>query len=371
MWLNRGVCPPEVRLPVAASDSGEERDDVITIGIDPHKTSVTAAALGPGNEILAHRRLAYTAKTATQLLAWADRWPERSWAVEGAAGLGLGVAQQLVAAGERVVDVPAKLAARARLLGPGSGRKTDLADAVSVSMVASGQINLRQVDREDDAVVLRLLSDRRDDLVAERTRTLNRLHVLLRDLAPGGAPRDLSTPEASRFLAATRPVTAADIERKRIARALLDDLRRSDRQLKAIGKTIETTVAATSTTLTEVFGIGAVLAAKIAGHTGDITRFASKAHFASYSGTAPIEASSGDLRRHRLNRSGNRQLNTALHTAALCQIRSPGPGQDHYRRKLAELKSPREAQRSLKRQLSNVVYRHLLNDHRRRHAAHD
>ena len=344
---------------------------MITIGIDPHKTSVTAAALDPVGETVGHRRVACTAKTADQLIGWADAWPDRRWAVEGASGLGRGVAQQLIAAGEQVIDVPAKLAARARLLGSGSSRTSDLVDAVSVGSVALYNSKLRTVEREDEAVVLRLLSDRRDDLVSERTRTVNRLHVLLRDLVPGGARRDLSTLQAGRFLSGIRPLTTVDIERKRIARALLEDLRRADRQLRAISTTIETAVAASNSSLTEVFGIGPVLAAKIAGHTGDITRFASKAHFASYSGTAPIEASSGDLRRHRLNRRGNRQLNTALHTAAVCQIRSPGPGQDHYRRKLAELKTTKEAQRSLKRQLSNVVYRHLVDDHRRRQLTFD
>ena len=344
---------------------------MITIGIDPHKASITAAALDPASELLGQRRLAYTAQTAQQLLVWAERWPDRIWAVEGAAGLGHGVAQQLLAAGERVLDVPAKLAARARLLDSGSSRKTDLVDAVSVASVALHNVKLRHVEAEDQTVVLRLLSDRRDDLVSERTRTLNRLHVLLRELAPGGARRDLTTLAASRFLSTIRPLTPTDNERKRIAKALLNDLRRADRQVKAISKTIEATIAASDTTLTEVFGIGAVLAAKIAGHAGDITRFPSKAHFASYSGTAPIEASSGELRRHRLNRGGNRQLNTALHTAAICQIRSSGPGQDHYRRKLAELKSAKEAQRSLKRQLANVVYRHLLNDHNRPRPARD
>ncbi len=344
---------------------------MITIGIDPHKTSITAAALDPASELLGQQRLPCAADTAQQLVVWAERWPDRTWAVEGAAGLGHGVAQQLLAAGERVLDVPAKLAARARLLNSGSTRKTDLVDALAVAAVALHNGKLRHVEPEDETVVLRLLSDRRDDLVAERTRTLNRLHVLLRDLAPGGARCNLTTLEASRFLSAIRPLTLADSERKRIARALLDDLRRADRQVKAISKTIEAAVAASNTTLTEVFGIGAVLAAKIAGHAGDISRFPSKAHFASYSGTAPIEASSGDLRRHRLNRGGNRQLNTALHTAAICQIRSAGRGQDHYRRKLAELKSTKEAQRSLKRQLSNVVYRHLLADHHRRRPIRD
>ena len=123
---------------------------------------------------------------------------------------------------------------------------------------------------------------------------------------------------------------------------------------------------AARSSLPEVLGIGFILAAKIIGHAGDITRFASKAHFASYTGTAPVEASSGDVRRHRLNRAGNRQLNSALHTAAIVQVYRGGSGRDHYERKIAELKTRREAQRSLKRQLSNVVYRHLLEDHARR-----
>lgn len=355
---------PEVRLPVAVPLT--ERCDVVIIGIDPHKASITAAAVGPATEALGHCRVPTTTKTADRLLAWASAWPERVWAVEGASGLGHGVAQQLVAAGERVLDVPAKLAARARLLGSGSGRKTDRTDALSVAAVAAHSSRLRQVHAEDHAVVLRLLSDHRDDVVAQRTRTMNRLQVLLRDLTPGGAPRQLSTIAATQFLAKVRPMTPADVERKRVARDLIADVRRADRQLKTMGKRIDLAVAESGSTLPEVAGIGAVLAAKIVGHAGDITRFPSKAHFASYTGTAPIEASSGDIRRHRLNRAGNRQLNTALHTAAIVQVRDGGPGQEHYHRKIAELKTEKEAQRSLKRQLSNVVYRHLIEDHRRR-----
>jgi transposase len=338
---------------------------MIVIGIDPHKASVTAAALGPDSAKLDHRRLACTTKTAAHLIGWAEAWPERLWAVEGAAGLGHGVAQQLVAAGERVVDVPAKLAARARLLGSGSARKTDLADAVSVASVAIHNPKLSTVTAEDHSVVLRLLSDRRDDVVSQRTRTMNRLQVFLRDLVPGGAPRDLSTSVATAFLARIRPMTPADEQRKEIARDLLDDIRRADRQLKVLAKTIAEDVTASGTTLPEIQGVGSILAAKIIGHTGDITRFESKSHFASYTGTAPVEDSSGDVRRHRLNRAVNRQLNTALHTAAIVQARDGGPGREHYDRKIGQLKTPKEAQRSLKRQLANVVYRHLVDDHQR------
>jgi transposase len=118
-------------------------------------------------------------------------------------------------------------------------------------------------------------------------------------------------------------------------------------------------------TLTDVHGLGPVLAAKILAHSGDITRFPSRHHYASYCGTAPIEASSGDQRRHRLSRAGNRQLNAAVHVIAVCQARDPGPGRNHYQRKLTESKTPAEARRSLKRQLSNIIYKRLLADHQR------
>jgi transposase len=336
---------------------------VITIGIDPHKRSLTAAALDSNSRLLSQLRVPTTGQAAQQLLTWAAAWPERRWAVEGATGLGRGIAQLLVAAGEPVLDVPAKLAARARLLGTSSARKTDLADAASVATAAIHHRRLRPVLLEDHTVILRLLSDRRDDLVAERTRTLSRLHVLLADLHPGGATRELSATRAAAVLRQVRPVTVVAVERKRIARELLADVRRLDRQVKTASQTIRTAVREHGTTLTEVFGVGAVLAAKLLGHAGDITRFPDRDHFASYSGTAPVEASSGDVRRHRLNRGGNRQLNTALHLIAVCQIRDPSPGQAYYQRKLVEAKTPEEARRSLKRHLANVVYGHLIADH--------
>jgi transposase len=325
---------------------------------------LTAAALDPHSRLLAELRLPATSQAGRQLLAWAEQWPERRWAVEGAGGLGRGVAQLLVGAGESVLDVPAKLAARARLLSTSSARKTDLADACSVAAAALHHRRLRPVALEDQTVIFRLLSDRRDDLVAERTRTLSRLHVLLADLHPGGANRELTATRAAALLRQLRPVTAVDVERKRITRELLADVRRLDRQVKTASQAIGQAVREHGTTLTEVFGVGPVLAAKLLGHAGDVTRFPDRDHFASYTGTAPVEASSGDVRRHRLNRAGNRQLNTALHLIAVCQIRDPSPGQAYYRRKLIEAKTPEEARRSLKRHLANVVYSHLVTDHR-------
>jgi transposase len=148
---------------------------MITIGIDPHKSTLTAVGLSPDGTILGTVRLSVNTATPQELMAFADRWPQRRWAVEGAAGLGLGIAQKLAARGEDVVDVPATLAARARLLSPGHGRKTDANDAATVALVAQHRPRLRQVTPEDLASVIRLVSDHRDDLVAEHTSGLNRL----------------------------------------------------------------------------------------------------------------------------------------------------------------------------------------------------
>jgi transposase len=161
---------------------------VITIGIDPHKASLTAVAVDPSGTPLGRRRLLVHAGTLSQLVAWAAGWPVRRFAVEGAYGLGRPIAQQLAAAGEQVWDVPATLAARARLLNSGGGRKTNAADAASVAQVALHNPRLRVVTGEDQTTILRLLTERRDDLAGERTRILNRLHGLLRDLVPGLPP---------------------------------------------------------------------------------------------------------------------------------------------------------------------------------------
>jgi transposase len=335
---------------------------VITIGIDPHKSSHTAVALDPTGRIVGEMRVPASKATHGRLMRWAERWPDRTWAVEGAAGLGHLLAQRLVASEETVLDVPATLAARARLLARGHGRKTDGIDAASVARVAQSQPDLRRVGPEDHSMVLRLLSDRRDELTAERRRVVNRLHHLLRDLLPGGAPTELSAAAASGMLNRIRPRTAVDLERKVMARALVADLRRTDRALVENRARCTAAVAASGTSLTSVFGISDVLATKILGHVGDVSRFGSADRFASYSGTAPIEVSSGEVTRHRLSRNGNRALNNALHLAARVQTMYPGPGRDHYQRKLTEHKSSREALRSLKRQFAKVVYRHLVAD---------
>ena len=339
---------------------------MITIGIDPHKTSHTAVALDETGDTRGELRVLADDWMLARLRAWASDWPQRVWAIEGVAGLGRLLAQQLAAAGETVVDVPSALAARTRVLQRGHGRKTDGIDARSIAIVAQHHDELLPIGADERSGVLRLLSDRRDELTSERRRAVNRLHRLLRDLRPGGAPRQLSAQRAAQLLATIKPSGAVDIERKAMARQLIADVRRIDRALLDNRRRCAQAVAASGTTLTEVFGISEVLAAKILGHTGDITRFANADHYASYTGTAPIEVSSGEQSRHRLSRAGNRSLNHALHLAARVQTMHPGPGRTHYERKQAEHKTSTEALRSLKRQLAKVVYRHLRDDHAHR-----
>ncbi|MFE2070177.1 IS110 family transposase [Streptomyces sp. NPDC059467] len=373
VWLDRGMnvcdryfksgCPPHTS-PLRVQTGMR----VITIGIDPHKSSHTAVAVDGAGHKTGQRRFVVNAGTFTQLMRWCEPWPERRFAIEGAGGLGRALAQQLAAAGEDVVDVPSTLSARARLLATGGDRKTDPADALHVAQVAPFRQDLRKVTPEDQSTILRLLTERHDDLVNERTHTTNRLHAVLRDLLPGGAPTGLSADKAATLMKGIRPITATDNCRRDIARDLLAHLRRLDRQAKANEAQIRDALAASQTTLTSLPGLGTVLAARILGHIGDIDRFPTEHHFASYVGAAPLDASSGKNIRHRLNTGGNRALNSALHIIAVCQIRNPGRGQDYYLRKIAEGKTPAEARRALKRRLSNVVYRIMKRD-RRSHLA--
>jgi transposase len=334
----------------------------VTIGVDPHKASHTAAALDEHGQLLDQQRFPATAGGYQTLRRWAGSWTQRCWAVEGAGGMGRALAQQLVADRERVVDVPAKLAARVRVLSTGHGRKTDPVDAVSIAVAAQSAPGLRQVTVEDHAVVLHLLTNRREDLVGMRTQTLNRLHRLLADLIPAGAGRNLTADGAAALLRQVRPTGAPASTRRQLAAELISDVRVLDRRIKAVEQRITTAVAQSKTSLVDLFGVGPVLAAKLLGEVGDIGRFASKHHFAAHTGTAPLEASSGQVVRHRLSRAGNRKLNHALYLMAIVQIRHPTAGQAYYRRKRAEGKAPKEALRCLKRRLSDAVYRSLLAD---------
>jgi transposase len=335
----------------------------VLIGVDPHKVSVAVAAVDEATGELLERASFPQDRTGLRRLdRWARRFPERRWAVENAGGLGRHLAMRLAAADESVVDVPPKLSARVRVLSSGNARKNDGLDALATALAASRNERPAAVDAEGSSEAMRLLSERREDLVAERTRALNRLHALLRDLLPGGVARSLSADRAARILRSIRPKGASTRLRRRLASEVLRDVRMLDRKIANLNGRIEAEVEASGTTLTEIFGVGPILAATIIGAVGDVGRFPSKGHFASYSGTAPVEASSGKVVRHRLSLAGNRKLNYALHMVAVCQARSDARGGAYYRKKLAEGKSRKEALRCLKRRVSDAVFRSLVAD---------
>jgi transposase len=209
------------------------------------------------------------------------------------------------------------------------------------------------------------LVKRHRDLGRLRNKAACRLHVLLMELHPGGMAKEMTVTRANDLLDWAVIADAMTEHRVAVGRELVADIDRYDEQMTASRKRLRTAVAASGTTLTEIRGVGVVVAAMIIGHVGNIERFKSAAHFASYNGTAPIEASSGERRRHRLNPRGNRQLNYAIHVVAITQLRYPCEGREYYDRKRAEGESTKEATRALKRQISNVVYRSLIADARR------
>ena len=335
------------------------------IGIDPHKGSHTAAVLDDQETLVGEFCVTADRRQRDHLLRFAAPFEPRTWAIEAAGGLGALLAQQLVAVGETVLDVPPALSARARLLDSGRTDKNDPHDARSAAVVALRHDSLQLVRPVDHTAVLRLLADRRHDLRGLRTQAVCRLHGLLCLLRPGGLSQRLSADRAAQVLRSIRPVEPVAVERKRMALELLSDVRRLDQQLTAISERITAAVDASGTSVTEVFGIGPVLAAVIVGHTGHVGRFPTAGHYARYNATAPIEASSGPRVRHRLNPRGNRHLNHALHIAAVTQIAHDTPGRVYFERKLAEGKTRKEALRALKRRISDAAYRQLLIDTRR------
>jgi transposase len=269
---------------------------------------------------------------------------------------------RLLDAGEQVIDVPAKLSARMRVYATGQGRKTDDTDAHSIALVGVRMTGLREVANDQALEVLRLLADRRRRIGEDHTRMVCQLHQLLLELVPGGAKKDLSAAQARRLLAGVRPKDVAGKTRKRVASELVADLERLYRRKKDANKELIDLVKATGTELLHLHGIGASGAARLLVEVGDITRFPTKGHFASWTGTAPVDASSGDNVRHRLSRGGNRQVNKALHIMAVVQLRNPTQGRAYYDRKVAAGKTPNEAMRCLKRRLSDLVYKTMLDD---------
>jgi transposase len=221
---------------------------------------------------------------------------------------------------------------------------------------------LRELSVDGELEAIRMLADRYTELSRRRIQTVNRLHRWIAELVPGTQKRDLSALQGKAILATVRPRDMAGKTCRRMAAEEIADLVRVDSQIKAIKAELKAAVTARGSTLMDLPGIGPVGAARVLADVGDVARFADRNRFASWTGTAPLDASSGEQIRHRLSRAGNRRMNHVLHVAAIVQLRHDTPGRAYYRRKLAAGKTPLEAIRCLKRRLSDAVYRQLVND---------
>jgi len=239
--------------------------------------------------------------------------------------------------------------------------------ADSFAMMRGGHLDVcvlgNPVLAEDLSTVLALLDERRNNLSTQRTRLVNQLHAMFRDLVPGGAPTDLTATIASGLLTRVRPAGPVEAARKQLARDLVAEIRDADQRLKALTVQIADTVAATGSRLTEVDGVGPVVAARLLARTRRASRFPTAAAFASYAGVAPVEVSSAERVRHRLPRGGDRQLNFALHIVALTQVRMrSSSGRAYYDTKIAAGKTHNEAMRCLKRRLADHLWRLMIRD---------
>jgi transposase len=337
---------------------------LVIIGVDPHKRTHPASVVEEGTDkVLATLQIEASLAGYRRLLKWASGFEQRRWAVENARGLGRHLAQWLVAREEVVDDVPSTATARVRELSRGGRRKNDVIDAAAAASVAALRGDANPVVADDLTTVLALLDERRDNMVTQRTRLINQLHALLRDLLPGGAPTALTAVDASRLLTGVRPAGPVEAARKHLARDLVAEIRDTDQRLKTLTAQIADTLDAHGTRLRDVAGIGPVIAGRLLGRTRRAGRFRSASAFASYAGVAPIEVASGDHARHRLPRGGDRQLNLALHIVALTQVRMrESTGRAYYDTKVAAGKSHNEAMRCLKRRLADRVWRLMLSD---------
>ncbi len=305
----------------------------VVIGVDPHKGSHTAVALSEAETMLGQVRVSARGDQLDQLRRWAQDWP------------------------------------RMRLLNTGAANKNDPNDARSVAVAALRSRDLGEVSAEDDTVVLRVWARRYRDLGSLRTQVVCRLHAVLCELAPGGFSKHISAPQAIRVLDGLVAHGAVAQARLELARDLLADLQRIDAQRRDVKRRTGRAVAAFPTSVTELYGVGPIVAAAILGYVRDIRRFSTRDRFAAYNGTAPIEVSSGNRTVHRLSRRGNRRLNHAIHMAAVTQISHRGTtGRAYYQRKIAEGMGRKAALRALKRKISDALYTRMIGDVRNRAA---
>jgi transposase len=288
----------------------------VIIGVDPHKRLNAVVVLNMRGKVLARGTFDNTSPGFRDLRAFSRRWRPRTWAIEGCNGVGKHLAQRLVAAGETVLDVSTRRAALVRVFAEGNGRKNDDVDAYSIALVALHTPDLPQVQRDDRTVALRLLSQRRQELVDLRTQCVCRLHRDLVALLPGGAPRRLSARRAKALLGTIRPRDEVGRLRRRLAGEKLAELVAINAKIAAADAEIIELVRRTDTTVPDLYGVGPVVTAMVLGEVGDVARFRTRHHFASYNASAPDDKGSAGSPAYAVNLEGNRRLNHALHIVA-------------------------------------------------------
>jgi transposase len=333
---------------------------MITIGVDPHKSVHHAVAVNEVGKTLGEWRGENSPAGWAGLLAWATALGlERQWGIEGAWTNGHGLAQYLVGQGERAADVPPRQTAQER----GRGRsKSDARDGLAIArLVLRDGARLTPVIAEDETAVLSVLVSERRSVLAEATRVRNQLHALLTLCDPQYKERVPALTSAAGILAvqdyqvaggsAAQQTRAASIRRLGARLALLTvQATELEKEISALGK-------ARFCPLMEMKGVKGLTAGTLAALMGCGQRFAREDQLAAYAGIAPLEASSGGVVRHRLNRTGNRQLNAVVHRIALTQLRTLPAAKAYVERRQREGKSKREAMRALKRYIIRAIWR--------------
>jgi transposase len=288
------------------------------------------------------------------------------WAIEDCRHLSACLERDLLTAGQQVVRAPPKLMAQTRASARTRG-KSDPVDALAVARAYLWEPDLSIASRDGVSRELNLLVDRREDLVAQRTSTINRLLWRVHELDPERAPKPRSLDLAKhrnllRQWLATQPGIIAELARDELA-----DVTRLTEAIDALAKRIGNRVRQVAPELLALPGCAELTAAKLVGEAAGVNRFKSEAAFARHPGVAPIPVWSGSTAgRVRMTRSGNRQINAALHRIAVTQTRLDGPGQAYYRKRIDAGDSKTETLRYLKRRLARVVFHHLHTDENNR-----
>ena len=331
------------------------------VGIDAHKRSHTLVAVDETGRELGGRTVTATAEGHLEALAWARQWPERTFAVEDCRHVTRQLESDLLGAGAAVLRVPTRLMADTRRAGRQRG-KSDPIDALAVARAALREPGLPVARLDGEARELRLLTDHRDDLVAERTRIQARLRWHLHELFPGREipPRSLRRQHVLASL--EERLVGVEGTVAEICRELLLRCRELTLRANELERQIAMLVRTLAPSLLDLPGCGVLSAAKIIGETAGVQRFRSKAAYASWNGTAPLPVWSGNTTRHRLSRSGNRQVNAALHRIAITQWRGDGRGHAYVTRRMAAGNTKTEALRLLRRRISDEVFRRMLAD---------